>query len=846
MSDYRFAEIETRWRRRWEEEGYHHTDLERTERKTYCLVMFLYPSGDKLHLGHWFNFAPADTWARYRRMCGDNVFEPIGYDSFGLPAENYAIKHGVHPRQHTEENIDFIREQLKQLGAMYDWRAELATHRPEYYRWNQWLFLQLYRRGLAYRAEMPVNWCGSCQTVLANEQVVEGECWRCRSVVARRNLTQWCFRITAYADRLLEGLQRIEWPEETKKRQINWIGRSEGAEIVFQLPDADAEAAPPGVERHPEGGLALKIFTTRPDTLLGVTYMVLAPEHPCLPLVTTPAQRAAVEAYVRQSALLSEIDRASTVREKTGVATGGFAVNPLNGERVPIWVADYVLATYGTGAVMAVPGHDERDHQFALAHDLPVRRVIAAAEEPAEAEAPLAAARTAPGVMVNSGCYDGLGSAEGGQRIVADLTRRGLGRATVQYRLRDWLISRQRYWGAPIPIVHCPSCGEVPVPEAELPVLLPEDVGLRPGGGKSPLAGSPAFMNVACPRCGGAAQRDPDTMDTFVCSSWYFLRYLSPQLADRPFDRALADAWLPVDQYVGGPEHACGHLIYARFITKVLHDLGHLSCDEPFHRLVHQGLITRDGDKMSKSKGNVVNPEEYLARYGTDTLRAYLMFGFAFIDGGDWKDHGIEGMHRYLQRVWRLVEAARDRRPPAGDAPADAAALPAAEAAARGDELRRVLHASVKGCTLDLQRFQFNTALSRLMELTNALYAYAGRHAVGLDDPRYAEGLRALILMLSPFTPHLGEELWERLGGQGHVFDQVWPRWDEAVLRRDTVMLVLQINGKIRDQMQMTRDADREAVIAAARQHGRIPELLAGREVRKVVVVPNKLVNIVV
>ncbi len=846
MGDYRFAEVEARWRRRWEETGLYRTDLSDAGRKCYCLVMFLYPSGDKLHLGHWFIFVPADTWARFRRMNGENVFEPIGYDSFGLPAENNAIKTGVHPQRHTEENIRFIREQLRAMGAMYDFAHEIATHRPEYYRWNQWLFLRLLRAGLAYRAQLPVNWCESCQTVLANEQVeASGGCWRCGSAVVRKNLTQWCFRITRYADRLLEGLERIDWPEETRKRQVNWIGRSEGAEIVFRVPAVAGAALPPAdAGAAADGTIPLRVFTTRPDTLFGVTYVVVAPEHPLVPALTAPARREAVEAYVRGAAALTEIERVSTAREKTGVPTGAVAINPANGEAVPVWVADYVVGTYGTGAVMAVPGHDERDFEFAGAFGLPARRVIAAAGE--DAATPLAAAATEPGVMVASGPYSGLPSGEGGRRLVADLARDGLAQATVKYRLRDWTISRQRYWGAPIPVVHCPACGEVPVPEEQLPVLLPEDIDFRPRGG-SPLATSPAFMDAPCPACGGPARRDPDTMDTFVCSSWYFLRYPTPHLDDAPFDRALVNAWLPVDQYVGGPEHTCGHLIYSRFITKFLHDEGWLDFDEPFRRLVHQGLITRDGDKMSKSRGNVVNPEAYIDKYGTDTLRAYLMFGFAFQDGGDWKDAGIEGVHRYLQRVWRLVDAARAGRSPAGDAPADAPPLSAAEREARGPELWRQLNASVKGCTQDLSRFHFNTALSRLMELTNALYAYAGRNAAGLDDAGYRAGLSALVRMLAPFAPHLGEELWARLEGDGaSVFDQAWPAWDESALARATVTVVLQINGKIRDEMQAPVDMERGALEEAAQKHGRIPELIGGRPVRKVIVVPNKLVNIVV
>ncbi len=844
MADYDFSRIEAHWRRCWADEDYHRTDLSRTDDKCYSLVMFSYPSGDKLHLGHWYNYVPADTWTRFRKMQGRNVFQPMGFDSFGLPAENYAIKCGVPPQEHTEQNIAVIREQLQTLGAMYDWRSELATHRPGYYKWTQWLFLQLYANDLAYRSDMPVNWCDSCQTVLANEQVTDGECERCGSAVARRNLNQWCFRITRYADRLLEGLERIDWPEETKKKQTYWIGRSEGAEIVFAVPAEQLGGAVPDVaERDAAGDVLLRVFTTRPDTLFGVTYMVLAPEHPLVDALTTAENGDRVAAYRRDAARLSEVDRQSTDRPKTGVPTGSFAVNPVNGERIPVWVADYVLATYGTGAVMAVPGHDERDFAFARAHDLPVRRVILAdGEDPA---APLREAYAGPGTMIASGSYDGRPHVEGGAAVVAELEGRGLGKATVQYRLRDWLISRQRYWGAPIPIIHCPDCGQVPVPESDLPVLLPTDVDYRPKG-KPPLASSESFMNVACPQCGGAARRDPDTMDTFVCSSWYFLRFLEPQRDDAPFDRELVNRWLPVDQYIGGADHAYGHLIFSRFVTKVLHDLGWLDFDEPFLSLRHQGMITRDGEKMSKSKGNTVVPADYIDRYGVDTLRAYLMFGFAFAEGGDWTDDGIEGTHRFLARVWRLVDAALDGRPPAGDAPADAAPLGADEADRRWPELRRVMHNSIKGCTQDLARFHFNTALSRLMELTNALHGFAGRDIVSLDDPRFREALTNLVLMLSPFTPHLGEELWRRLGGEGHVFDQAWPAWRDEFLVADTVTYVVQINGKIRERLELPRDCDRDQAAARAREHGRIPELLDGASVRKVIVVPNKLVNIVI
>ena len=845
MRPYDHREIEARWRRHWEETGDGRAAMDGDDRpKCYVLSMFSYPSGDKLHLGHWYNYVPADTWARFRRMRGYNVFQPVGFDSFGLPAENYAIKCGVHPREHTEENIRVIREQLKTLGAMYDWRSELATHRPDYYKWTQWLFLKLLENDLAYRKDMPVNWCASCQTVLANEQVKDGDCERCGNPVVRRSLTQWCFRITRYADRLIDNLERLDWPEETKKKQISWIGRSHGAEVLFAVPDDQVRGPlPDTLDRTPAGEVALRVFTTRPDTLFGVTYMALAPEHPLVDALCAPERREAVAAYREQAARLSEVDRQSGDRPKTGVPLGAEAVNPVNGERVPVMVADYVLATYGTGAVMAVPGHDERDFAFATQHDLPVRKVILAPGD--DPDSPLREAWTGPGTLVHSGPYDGLPHDEAARRIVADLAERGLGRATVQYRLRDWIISRQRYWGAPIPVIHCPECGAVPVPEDQLPVLLPDDVDYRPKG-KPPLASSETFMNAPCPRCGRPARRDPDTMDTFVCSSWYYLRYLDPDRDDVPFRRERVERWMPVDMYVGGADHAYGHLIFARFVNMVLHDLGLVPVEEPFAALRHQGMITRDGEKMSKSKGNTVVPADYLERYGTDTLRAYLMFGFAFAEGGDWTDDGIEGVHRYLLRVWRLVQKFTAGASPAGDAPADAAPLSPEERERRWPELRLVLHNSIKGCTRDVERFQFNTAISRLMELTNAIHRYAGRDALSPDDPYAREAITDLVLMLAPFTPHLAAELWRELGGAGEVFDQAWPAWDERFLVADTVTYVVQINGKIREKMPFARDADREAVAAAARAYGRIPELIGERPVRKVIVVPNKLVNIVV
>ena len=786
--------------------------------------MFSYPSGNKLHLGHWFNYGPTDSWARFRRMQGDHVFSPMGFDSFGLPAENYAIKSNVHPRQHTEANIAFMQQQLRTIGAMYDWSHEVQTHQPEYYRWTQWLFLTLYRAKLAERRKAPVNWCDSCQTVLANEQVVDGLCERCDNPVRRRELTQWFFRITQFADELLAGLDRIDWPEKTKAMQRNWIGRSEGATVVFTV--EEASVADLSIDRE------LPVFTTRCDTLFGVTYMVLAPEHPLVAHLTAASQRAAVEGYVDSTSRVSEVDRTSTLREKTGVFTGAYAVNPINGERIPIWIADYVLASYGTGAVMAVPGHDERDFEFAQKYGLPIRRVILGPDE--NLQAPLPSAYVEDGPMCNSGEFDGLAGEVARERVVEYLRQWGHGEATINYRLRDWLVSRQRYWGAPIPIVHCERCGEVAVADSELPVLLPDDVEFRPTG-ESPLARHPSWKNTSCPKCGAAATRDTDTMDTFVDSSWYFLRYLSPHDATRPFDPKLASRWLPVHQYVGGAEHAVMHLLYARFVIKVLHRLGFVDFDEPFARLVHQGVITNQGARMSKSRGNVVNPEGYLEEFGSDTLRAYLMFGFAYVEGGDWDDGGIAAMFKYLSRVHRFLDENLSRLHDLESGQPETPELA---------RLRHTRHNSIKGATVDLQRFQFNTAISRHMELTNALYAYANANQRWCSELR--ETLDDWVRLLAPLAPHLGEELWQMLGHEQSVFVAGWPAWDERALQLDRIPIVVQVNGKVREQMQVSREIDRAELVEAAKQYGRIPEWIAGKEIHKVVVVPNKLVNFVV
>jgi leucyl-tRNA synthetase len=828
MAGYHPHEIEPEWRRRWDESGNHdaHLDQEDGRPHCYCLVMFSYPSGNKLHLGHWFNYGPTDTWARYRRMRGDKVFQPMGFDSFGLPAENYAIKSNVHPRIHTEENIAFMQEQLKVLGAMYDWKHEIQTHTPEYYKWTQWLFLRLYEGGYAYRGKAPVNWCDHCQTVLANEQVSGGLCERCDHEVRQRELTQWFFSITKFADELLEGLERIDWPHKTVAMQRNWIGRSEGAQIRFTIEESPA-ASKKGA------GLDLSVFTTRPDTVFGVTYLVLAPEHPLVTEIVTEEQRATVDAYVRAAAKLSEIDRTSLARQKTGVFSGVWAINPVNRERIPVWIADYVLATYGTGAVMAVPAHDERDFAFAREHGLTVRRVILG--EKRDQNEPLEEAWTEDGPMCASGEFDGEQGDAARAKVIAWLEREQKGEGTVNYRLRDWLISRQRYWGAPIPIIHCSHCGEVPVPLADLPVELPQDVEFKPTG-ESPLAAHPHWKVTSCPKCGGKAEREVDTMDTFVDSSWYYLRYLSPHLSDAPFSKELVKEWVPVAQYVGGAEHAAMHLLYARFIAKALKRLGEVEFDEPFQKLVHQGVITSDGARMSKSRGNVVNPESYLKKYGSDTLRTYLMFGFEYTRGGDWDDKGIHGMFKYLSRVYRFVEShAAELSDPKGTDEGEAF-----------EELRYTRHFSVKMATLDLDRFQFNTALSRHMEFTNELHAYAKLRAVST----WGEEAREIVLdwarMLAPFAPHLGEEIFKMLGGRGTVFDQPWPSWEEGALQRDVVTVVIQVNGKLRDEMEVKRGTSREELQKKSQSHGRIPQWLEGKEIKRVIVVPDKLVNIVV
>jgi len=815
MSNYPFAEIEKKWQKIWEDNKLYETDMTDVEKKLYCLVMFIYPSGDRLHIGHWYNYGPTDTWARCMRMQGYNVFEPMGYDAFGLPAENYAIRQGVHPAVSTAGNIDGIRKQLKAIGAMYDWTKEVNTSDPNYYRWTQWFFLLLYKHGLAYKKKAPVNWCPSCKTVLANEQVKEGLCERCESTVTQKDLEQWFFKITDYAEKLLEGLNRIDWPEKTVAMQRNWIGRSEGAWIRFPLTDGEAH---------------IDVFTTRPDTLWGVTYMVLAPEHPLVEQITTAECKDRVRKYVEETRKLTEIIRTSTEKEKTGVFLGSTCINPVNGEKVPVWIADYALLTYGTGAVMAVPGHDQRDFEFAQKFDLPIREVIS---PDGKEHGGLEEAYVEPGIMIQSGPFTGEPSESGIGKVIDYLEEKEWGGRRINYKLRDWLISRQRYWGAPIPVVMCDTCGIVPVPEDQLPVLLPEKVDFK-GTGESPLLTNEEWVNTTCPSCAGPARREVDTMDTFVCSSWYYLRFLNPHTDSAAFDSEAVKQWMPVDQYVGGAEHAVMHLMYARFFTKVLYDLGLVAFDEPFTKLVHQGVITNQGAKMSKSRGNVINPDSYIQRYGSDVFRMYMMFMGSYIEGGDWSDEGIQGMHRFLNRVWRLADMVAQTSGQDHDKERDTA-------------LDRQRHYAIKMVTQDLKRFQFNTAISRIMELVNTLYLYLQNEtSEAWNSDLVSDIFQTLVQLLSPFAPHLGEELWYSLGHSESVFNSQWPAWEEGMLKTEKVTVVVQVNGKLRSKIEMDADSSDDEARETALQDEKVKKYTQGKEIVKVVVVKNKLVSVVV
>lgn len=834
---YNPASIEPKWQKTWAETGLYRRDDASDKPKWYFLTMLPYPSGD-LHTGHWYAMSPSDAAARYKRMRGHNVWFPIGFDSFGLPAENAAIKHGAHPHAWTMSNIAAMRGQLRQMGTMFDWEHEAVSCLPGYYQWTEWFFRKFYDMGLAYREEAPVDWCPNCNTTLAREQVWgdDRHCERCGTPVIIKNLSQWKFRITRYADELLEGLNQVDWPERVKTMQRNWIGRSEGVEFAM------------AIQGRPE--LSFRVFTTRPDTTFGMSFAVLAPEHPLVASITSSDRAEIVAAYVEAAGRKSELVRQTEAGEKSGVFTGAYAVNPVNGRPVPVWIADYVLMGYGTGAIMGVPAHDERDFAFARNYGLPTPIVIVdrkvfetgpAGVWDEAAGAALAAAydQKDGGVMVNSGAFDGTPWPQSFDATAAWLTNHAAGERKVNYRLRDWLISRQRYWGAPIPIIYCPDCGTVPVPYSDLPVVLPEDAQFKPTG-ESPLKFHDAFRHVTCPQCGGDAERETDTMDTFLCSSWYQYAYVTPYWKsgealspdDTPWNPAEGDVWLPVDQYTGGIEHATMHLLYTRFFTKAMRDAGLVDFDEPMLRLYNQGMILgADGEKMSKSRGNVVNPDDYVGKYGADTVRAFLMFIGPWDQGGPWNPRAIEGVHRFLHRVWSLVVDVPGKRPAQAASPKEVRSL------------RRLTHQMLLKATEDYEHFKFNTLVATLMGYTNALSEARDTAVYGVAA--WDEAISSLLLVMAPAMPHISEELWSRLGKPYSIHTQAWPQADPELAKAEEVEIAVQINGKVRDRLQVAADAAEADVQAAALASPGVQKWLEGVTVRKVVVVPGRMVNIV-
>ena len=934
---YNFKEVEEKWQKKWEEDGIYNFKDDPNKEKLYCLEMFSYPSGAKLHLGHWYNFGVADTWARYKRMKGYNVFEPMGFDAFGLPAENYAIKTGIHPRISTEKNIDTMEHQLRKMGAMFDWTHEIVTCREDYYKWTQWMFLKLYENGLAYKKEAPVNWCDKCKTVLANEQVISGECERCGTTVIRKNMSQWFFKITKYAEELLQDLDKLDWPEKTKILQTNWIGKSEGAYVDFKVDGTDEK---------------FTVFTTRCDTLFGATYCVLSPEHELVDKITTPDKKEEVEKYKLEASKQSEIERTSTTKEKTGVFIGAYAINPVNDKKIPIYISDYVLSSYGTGAIMAVPAHDERDYEFAKKFNIPIIQVleevtgtpheneshkdsiVAVVYDEAndkyltinwhdkggrlfiggtrkDGESPVDCATReikeetgyddiefvretfkinhhyyaynkdkyfeiestgllfklksnhkieqnldedevfdvewvskdvinneikdelhlktfeytlndtameGDGVHINSGFLDGLNKEDAIKKMGEYLKENNLGEPTITYKLRDWLVSRQRYWGAPIPVVYCKDCGIVPVPEKDLPVVLPDDVEFTPDG-ESPLKKCESFVKCTCPKCGKEAEREVDTLDTFVCSSWYYLRYPDNLNSNEPFNKELINKMLPVDKYIGGIEHACMHLLYARFFTKALRDMGYVTFDEPFTSLVHQGLILGpDGEKMSKSKGNTVSPDEYVDEYGADVLRGYLMFGFNYVEGGPWSDDGIKSIDKFYQRVGRVVDLID-------------------ESDTKYPDIDKVLNNTIKSINEDIERFQFNTCIARIMEYVNSLSKLE-------KVPRYY--IEQLLLVLAPFAPHISEELWNKIGNEFSIHNNSYPEINTDIKEDENIEVVVQINGKVRGKVTVPSDISEEDIKVKVREIENVKRYLDEGTIVKEIYIPKKLVSIVI
>ncbi len=813
---YDFKSIENKWQQEWEKNKLYKAVKDESKPEYYCLEMFPYPSGN-LHMGHVRNYCIGDVVARFKKMNGFNVLHPMGWDAFGLPAENAAIKHGIHPAEWTWNNIANMRSQLKQLGLSYDWDREIATCHPKYYKWTQWFFLLLYKRGLAYRKKASVNWCPSCGTVLANEQVVDGACERCKTEVEKKELEQWFFNITDYADELLDDLEKLPgWPEKVKTMQKNWIGRSEGVEFSFVTEKT---------------GDKIPVFTTRPDTVYGVSYIVLAPEHPLVESLSKGTEyEAQVREFRKKMEKYNEIARTSAETEKEGMFIGAYAINPMNGEKIPIWTANYVLLSYGTGAVMGVPAHDQRDFEFARKYNLPIKVVISPKDATLVPEE-MSEAFVDEGILVNSNGFNGMISSEAIKAIGKYMEEKGIGKFKVNYKLRDWLISRQRYWGAPIPMVYCDKCGIVPVPEEDLPVLLPENVKFN-FKGTSPLKESEEFINTTCPKCHGPAKRETDTMDTFVCSSWYFLRYTDARNEAMPFERSKVDYWMPVDQYIGGVEHAILHLMYSRFFLKVIRDAGLVSASEPFSNLLTQGMVLKDGAKMSKSLGNIVSPEEIVKKYGADTARLFILFAAPPERDLEWSDQGVEGCSRFLQRVFRLVDELSRK-------------LSSAKTEGECDAyIRRITHKTIKKVTEDIgERFNFNTAISAIMEMVNELSDYKDRD---ISKKVLSESLDTLLLLLAPFAPHLAEELWHKLGHTRSVYLEKWPSYDAAAILEDEIEIVVQVNGKVRDKIVIPVNTPEEEVKEAALKQERIAPYIKDKKIIKVISVPGKLVNIVV
>ena len=824
MEKYSPQKIEKKWQAKWQESNVYKTEMDPAKPKYYTLEMFPYPSGN-LHMGHVRNYSIGDVLARYKTMEGFNVIHPMGFDAFGMPAENAAIKHGVNPADWTFSNMDNMKRQQREMGLSYDWDRQVATCKPDYYRWTQWLFQLFYKRGLAYKKKAFVNWCDTCGTVLANEQVIEGKCWRCDSTVVKKDLSQWFLKITDYADVLLKDLDLLKgWPDRVKLMQENWIGRSEGLEFSLEVPEL---------------GEKLPVYTTRPDTAYGITFVALAAEHPLIDKICENNPKAEeIRAFCQKAQNQSEMERTSSESEKEGIFTGVYAVNPFNGNKVQLWVTNYVLAEYGTGAVMGVPSGDQRDWMFATKYGIDIILTLQPKDKELKLEEMTEAYTDKSGVLVNSAEFTGMDIKSAMKGIMDKAEAEGFGKRRVNYRLRDWLISRQRYWGAPIPVIYCPDCGEQLVPEDQLPVLLPEDVKFDPGA-VSPLAQSESFVNCTCPKCGKPAKRETDTMDTFICSSWYYLRYTDPHNDKLPFDKDKVNYWAPVDQYIGGIEHAILHLLYSRFFTKVLRDAGMVDFSEPFTNLLTQGMVLKDGSKMSKSKGNVVSPEEIIAQYGADTARLFILFAAPVDRDLDWSDEGVAGASRFLKRVWRIMETF-EAQIKAGQDEYDVSSLTEEE-----KELRRVLHTTIKKVTEDIRdRFMFNTAISSIMELVNAFYAFQNSETINGNLVR--EVSVAIIKLLAPFAPHITEELWSILIGEGSVHQQKWPECDEAATVKAEVQIVLQINGKVRDRIMIATGISREEMEVAAKANARVQELTAGKTIVKMICVPDKLVNIVV